>query len=72
MERKCSLRWYRLAKDDGTEGNIRSLQGYEEVRLCRLRIGSAELLQDKRRLRMCSDDRCMMCDSGDMKMLTIF
>ena len=32
-ESKISLRWYRLAKDDGTERYVRSLQGYEGVRL---------------------------------------
>ena len=65
---KNSLRWYRLAKDDGTERYIGSLQGYEGVWLMfRLRTTSAGLLQDKRRCRLCSVDRCVMCDSGEVE-----
>ena len=34
------------------------------MRLFRLRTGSAGLLEDKKRCRMVSDERCVMCDSG--------
>ena len=59
VESKSSLRGYMLVKNDGTERYIRSLQGYKGVRMM-LRTRSAGLLQDKRRYRMCSDDRCAM------------
>ena len=32
--------------------------------LFRLRTGSAGLLEDKKRCRIVSDERCVMCDSG--------
>ena len=53
---KCTLKWYRLAKDDtGVERYVRSAQGQESVRLLfRLRTGSAGLLEDKKRCRMVS------------------
>ena len=41
------------------------VQDQESVRLLfRLRTGSAGLLEDKKRCRMVSDERCVMCDSG--------
>ena len=44
---------------------MRSEQGQESVRLlCRLRTGSSLLLEDKKRCRMVSDERCVMYDSG--------
>ena len=56
----------RLAKDDtGVERYVRSVLGQESVRLVfRLRTGSAELLEAKKRCRMVSDRRCAICDSG--------
>ena len=43
---------------------MRSVQDQQSVRLLfRLRTGSAELLEDKKRSRMVSDKRCVMCDS---------
>ena len=45
--------------------DLRSVQGQESVRLLfRLRTGSAELLEDNKRCRIVSDERCVMCDSG--------
>ena len=44
---------------------MRSVHGKESVRLLfRLRTGSAGLLEDKKRCRKVSDERCVMCDSG--------
>ena len=43
---------------------MRSVHGQENVRLMfRLRTGSAVLLEDKKRDRMASDERCVMCGS---------
>ncbi len=63
---KCTLRWYRLAKDDtGVERCVRLVQDLGSVRLLFwLRTGSAVLLEDKTRSRMASDERCVMCNSG--------
>ena len=60
------INWYRLAKDNtGVERYVRSVQGQESVRLLfRLRTGSARLLEDKKRFRMVSDERRVICDSG--------
>ena len=41
------MSWYRLAKDDGTEWYIKSLQGYEGMRLM-FRLALAGLLQERR------------------------
>ena len=39
------------------------MQGQESVRLLfRLRTGSAGLLEDKKRCRKISDERCVICD----------
>ena len=44
---------------------MRLEQGQESVRLLfRLRTVSVGLLEDKKRCRMVSDERCVMCDSG--------
>ena len=42
---------------------MRWVQGQESVRLlfC-MRIGSAELLEDKKRYKMIGDEKCIMCD----------
>lgn len=63
---KSTLKWYKLAKNGaGVERYVRSSQDQEGVRLMfRLRTGSAGLLVDKKRCRMVSDERCIMCDSG--------
>ena len=63
---KNTLKWFRLAKyDTGLERYVRSVQGQESVRLLfRLRTGSAGLMEDKKRCRMVTDERCVMCDSG--------
>ena len=63
---KSTLKWYRLAKDGtGVERCVKSVQGLVSVRLLfRLRSGSAGLLEDKKRCRMVSDERCVMCDRG--------
>ena len=55
-----------MAKDEiGVERYVRSVQGQESVRLLfRLRTGSAGLMEDKKRCRMVTDERCVMCDSG--------
>ena len=43
---------------------MRSVQGQESVRLLfRLRSGSAGLLEDKKRCRIVSDERCIICDN---------
>ena len=62
---KSTLKWYRLVDDDtGVERYVRLVQCQESVRLLfRLRFGSAGLLKDKKRCRMVSDKRCVMCDS---------
>ena len=63
---KGTLKWHRLAEDNlGVERYVRSVQGQESVRLLfRLRTDSAGLLEDKKRCRMVSDQRYVMCDSG--------
>ena len=44
---------------------MRSVQDQESVRLLfRLRTGSAGLLEDKKRCRVVSDEKCVMCDGG--------
>ena len=44
---------------------MRSVQDQESVGLLfGLRTGSAWLLEDKKRCRVASDERCVMCDSG--------
>ena len=51
--------WYRVKR------YVRSVWGQENVSLLlRLRIDSAGLLEDKKRCRMVSDKRCVICDSG--------
>ena len=62
---KGTLKKYRLAKDDtGVERDVRLVQDQESVRLLfRLRTGSFGLLEDKKRCRMVSDERCVICDS---------
>ena len=52
----------------GLEQYTRSSVGHEELRLrFRLRTGSAGLFEDKKRCRMCTDDRCVLCDSGEVE-----
>ena len=61
---KSTLKWYRLAKDDtGVERYVRSVQDQERVRLLFGLRGSVGLLEDKKRYRMVSDKRCVMCDN---------
>ncbi len=61
---KSSLCTYAQAKQTfGTETYTRVAVGHEAARLrFRLRTGSAGLLQDKKRCRMCEDRRCVLCD----------
>ena len=58
-----------MVKDEaGLEEYTRSLVGQEEVRLrFRLRTGSAGLFEDKKRCRMCDDERCVLCNSGEVE-----
>ena len=69
VEGKSSLRWYRKVKEvAGLEQYTRSFVGHEELRLrFRLRTGSAGLFEDKKRCRMCTEDRCVLCDSGEVE-----
>ena len=62
---KSKLIWYMLEKDDtGMVRYVRSVQGQESMMfLFRLRTGSDALLEDKKRCRMISDERCVLCDS---------
>ena len=64
VEGKSSLKWYRMVKDEaGLEEYTRSLVSQEEVRLrFRLITGSAGLFEDKKRCRMCDDERCVLCN----------
>ena len=59
---RSTLKWYRLAKDDaGMERYVGSVQSQESVRLLfRPRTGSAGLLENKKRCRMVSDERCVV------------
>ena len=63
---KCTLKRYRLAKNDaGVEMYLRSVQSQKVVRLLfRLRTGSVGLLEDKKRCKMTTDERCVMGESG--------
>lgn len=68
VESVSSLRWYRMAKDDGrsAERYVKSMQGQEGVRLrFRLRTGSAGLGHDKRRCGLWDDNRYVLCGSGE-------
>ena len=58
-----------MVKDEaGLEEYTRSLVGQKEVRLrFRLRTGSAGLFEDKKRCRMCDDERCVLCNSGEVE-----
>ena len=52
---------------------MKLIQGQESVRLLfRLRTSSAGLLADKKRCRMVSDERCVMCDSRTGEDVTHF
>ena len=69
IKSKSSYRWYRLVKDGGRESYNVSLQGYEGEGVWLMFIVSS-LLQNKRRCRMCrmcSDDRCVICGSGEVE-----
>ena len=69
VEGKSSLRWYRKVKEvAGLEQYTRSSVGHEELRLrFPMRTGSAGLFEDKKRCRMCTEDRCVLCDSGEVE-----
>ena len=69
VEGKCSLRWYRTAKEElEAERYIDSSLGQEAVRCrFRLRTGSAGLFEDKKRCRMTEDERCILCGSGEVE-----
>jgi len=52
----------------GLEQYTRSSVGHEELRLrFRLRTGSAGLLEDNKWCRMCTEDGCVLCDSGEVE-----
>ena len=69
VEGKSSLKWYRMLKDEaGLEEYTRSLVGQEGVRLrFRLRTESAGLFEEQKRCRMCDDERCVLCNSGEVE-----
>ena len=69
IEGKSSLKWYQLVKEEaGLEEYTRSLAGQEGIRLrFRLRTGSAGLFEDKKRCRMCDDERCVLCNSCEVE-----
>ena len=54
--------WYKAVKDVlGVEKYVASWEGHEAIRLrFRQRTGSAGLLEDKRRCRLCVDERCVL------------
>ena len=62
-----SLRWYRAVKGVlGVEKYVASWEGHEAIRLrFRQRTGSAGLLEDKRRCRLCVDERCVLCNRSE-------
>ena len=54
--------WHKIVQ---RERYMRSVQDQESVRLLfGLRTSSAWFLEDKKRCRVVSDERCVMCDSG--------
>ena len=59
---KSTLKWCMLARNGArVERYLSSVQGQELMRLLfRLRIGSAGLLEDKKRCKMIIDERCAM------------
>ena len=68
-----SLRSYRMIKEElMPEGYLRLLDSGDVRLRSRLRSGSAGLLEDKKRCRMCVDDRCVLCDSGVVEDLVHF
>ena len=59
-------RWYRAVF--GVEKYVASWEGHEAIRLrFRLWTGSAGLLEDKRRCRLCVDERCVLCNRGEVE-----
>ena len=65
-----SLRWYRAVKDVfGVEKYVASWKGHEAIRLrFRLQTGSAGLLEDKRRCRLCVDESVCCVIGARVKM----
>jgi len=52
----------------GLQQYTRSSVGHEELRLWyQLRTGSVGLLEDKKQCRMCTDDRHVLCDNGEVE-----
>ena len=67
IEGKSSLKWCQLVKEEAGLEYTRTLVGQEGIRLrFRLRTGSAGLFEDKKRCRMCDDERCVLCNSSEV------
>ena len=69
MDKKSSLKWYKKVKEEnGPEKYVGSWESHVAVRLrFRLRSGSAGLFEDKTRCQMMQEDRCVLCNGGNVK-----
>ena len=69
VESRSSLGWYRMTKEEfGVETYLGSSQGQEAIRCrFRMRTGSAGLFADKKRCRLCEEDKCVLCDSEEVE-----
>ena len=69
VEGKSILKWYQMMKEEARlDKYTKTLVSQEGVRLrFRLRTGSAGLFEDKKRCRMCEDERCVLCNSGEVE-----
>ena len=69
VEGKSILKWYRMMKEETRlDEYTKTLVSQEGVRLrFRLKTGSAGLFEDKKRCRMCEDERCVLCNSSEVE-----
>ena len=69
VDKKSSLKWYKKVKEEnGPEKYVGSWESHVAVRLrFRLRSGSAGLFEDKTRCQMMQEDRCVLCNGGNVE-----
>ena len=62
VEDKSSFKWYKWVKEEfEVEGYLKRLDNYDVRLRFRLRCGAAGLLEEKKRIKLCGDDRCVLC-----------
>ena len=69
VDKKSSLKWYKKVKEEnGPEKYVGSWESHVAVQLrFRLRSGSAGLFEDKTRCQMMQEDRCVLCNGGNVE-----